>query len=77
MVRQLFACDDVGLDAVDYENMTAFMWAIERRHSTIAELLADSLDMSRADMIQQVFLWLNRRRIVTPSGTGKEDYASE
>lgn len=77
VVRHLLACDDVELDAVDYENMTALMWAIERRQSTIAELLADRLDMSRADMIQQFFLWFNRRRILTPSGTGKEDYASE
>jgi hypothetical protein len=76
VVRQLLARDDLEVDAVDYENMTAFMWAIERRYSTIAELLAERLDLSRTDMIQQVLLWLKRRRISTPSGTGEEDYGN-
>jgi ankyrin repeat protein len=36
IVRQLLALDDLEMDSVDYENMTAFSWAIERRYAGIA-----------------------------------------
>lgn len=76
VVRQLLAVDNIEVDTVDYENMTAFTWALERRYSVIAELLADRLNYTRAELIQEVLLWLRRRRIGTPSGSGEEGYGS-
>lgn len=76
VVRQLLAVDNIEVDTIDYENMTAFTWALERRYSVIAELLADRLNYTRPELIQEVLLWLRRRRIWTPSGSGEEDYGT-
>lgn len=76
VVRQLLAVDNIEVDIVDYENMTAFTWALERRYSVIAELLADRSNFTRPELIQGVLLWLRRRCIGTPYGSGEEDYGT-
>ncbi|KAK3167171.1 hypothetical protein OEA41_010297 [Lepraria neglecta] len=57
IVRRLIAVEGVDMNPVDYEGMSPLMWAIERRHGKIAEIIANSLPFSKARLVEEVFKW--------------------
>lgn len=50
VVGQLLAVDNIDVKTVNYENMTAFRWAFERRYSVIAELLTDKFNFTSHEL---------------------------
>lgn len=57
IVRRLVAVEGVNLNPVDNEGMSPLAWAFERQFVKIAEILADSLPFSKAELVDEMLRW--------------------